>query len=128
MKKRFKNNVCLFFSFLDGPYSGWTFLGCLRTGGAKRPPLPKTCHTHPTMMKLGTLLSYQKLCKSRGTPLWVLLTSAFFHRKSVTCYIKKTDIDCILIHNLYIFFYFFESLKVVLITMALILCHQNWLI
>ena len=48
----------------DGPF--WVAYG---RGGAKRPPLPKTCHIHPTMMKLGTLLSYQKLCKSRGTPL-----------------------------------------------------------
>ena len=41
-------------------------------GGAKRPPLPKICHTYPTMMKLGTIISYltkiQKIYESRGTP------------------------------------------------------------
>ena len=25
-------------------------------GGAKRSPLPKTCHTYPKMMKLGTVI------------------------------------------------------------------------
>ena len=29
-------------------------------GGAKRPPLVKNCHTCPTMMKLGTVIPYQK--------------------------------------------------------------------
>ena len=24
------------------------------------PPLPKICHTHPTMMKLGTVIPYPK--------------------------------------------------------------------
>ena len=35
--------------------------------------LPKTCHTYPAMMKLGTVITYlkkiQKLNKSRETPL-----------------------------------------------------------
>ena len=26
----------------------------------KRAPLPKTCHTYPTMMKLGTVIPYPK--------------------------------------------------------------------
>ena len=42
-------------------------------GGAKRTPLPKICHTHPTMMKLGKVIPYpkkmQKRNESRGTPL-----------------------------------------------------------
>ena len=37
---------------------------------AIRPPLPKICHTYPTMMKLGTIIAYlkksQKIYKSRG--------------------------------------------------------------
>ena len=41
-------------------------------GGAKRPPLPKICHTYPTMMKLGIVISYlkkiQKICESHDTP------------------------------------------------------------
>ena len=27
---------------------------------AKRPPPPKVCHRYPTMMKLGTVISYLK--------------------------------------------------------------------
>ena len=43
-------------------------------GGAKRfPQLYKTCHTYPTMMKLGIVIPYpkkiQKRYKSRDTPL-----------------------------------------------------------
>ena len=41
--------------------------------GAKRPTFLKICHTHPTMMKLGTVIPYlkkiQKAYKSRITPL-----------------------------------------------------------
>ena len=56
------------------PYSGWAFLGLLTDGGGpKRPPLPKTCQTYPTMMKLGTVIPYpkniQKIYESRDTPL-----------------------------------------------------------
>ena len=42
-------------------------------GGAKRLPLLITCHTHPTLRKLGTVISYlkkiQKTHKSSDTPL-----------------------------------------------------------
>ena len=42
-------------------------------GEAKRLLLPKICHTYPTMMKLGTVISFlkeiQKMYKSRDTPL-----------------------------------------------------------
>ena len=35
------------------------------------PPLPKICHTYPTMMKLGTVITYlkkiQKIYESRDT-------------------------------------------------------------
>ena len=41
--------------------------------GAKRSPLPKTCCTYPTTMKLGTVIPYlkeiQQLYESRDTPL-----------------------------------------------------------
>ena len=49
------------------------FQGCSRMKGrgVKRPPLPKICHTHPTVMKLGTVTSYlkkiQKIYESRDT-------------------------------------------------------------
>ena len=32
-------------------------------GGAKRPTLLKICHASPTMMKLGTVIPYQKKIK-----------------------------------------------------------------
>ena len=35
-----------------------SFWGCSRMG-AKTPPLPKICHTYPTMMKLSTVMLYQ---------------------------------------------------------------------
>ena len=34
-------------------------------GGAKRAPLPKICHTYPTMMKLGTVIPYLKKIKKK---------------------------------------------------------------
>ena len=41
--------------------------------GAKWSPLPKICHTYPTMMKLGTVIPYpkkiQKMYESPDTPL-----------------------------------------------------------
>ena len=69
--------------------------GC---GGYQKAPLHKICYTYPTMMKLGTAISYlkkiQRIYKSRDAPLE---TSAFFYRKSVTFAISRnTDIDCIL--------------------------------
>ena len=70
--------------------------------GAKRSPLSKNCQTYPTLIKLGTVIPYlkkiQKIHKSHDTP-WVLLTSAFFHRKSTIFSISgNTSIDCILMH------------------------------
>ena len=41
--------------------------------GQKGPPLPKLCHTYPTIMKLGTVIPYLKKTpknyQSRDTPL-----------------------------------------------------------
>ena len=43
----------------------------------KRGPLPKICHTYPTMMKLGTVIPYlkniQKIYESHDTPQQILL-------------------------------------------------------
>ena len=65
----------------------------------KGPSLPKISHTYSTMMKLGTDIPYlkkiQKIYESRHTP-WLLLISAFFHRKSANFVISRnTDIDYI---------------------------------
>ena len=73
------------------------FLGAVRgwEGGAFLAPLPKICHTYPIMMKVGRVIPYlrkvKKIYKSRDT---VLLTSAFFHRKSVNSVTSRyTDVD-----------------------------------
>ena len=52
------------------PIQDGCFGGCSWMGGAKRLPLPKICHTYPTMMKLGTVIPY------------VTHLSAFFERWS----------------------------------------------
>ena len=63
------------------PIQDGLFRGCLRIvggegggGGAKKlPPLPKICHTYPTMMKVGTVILYlkkiQKIYESRDITL-----------------------------------------------------------
>ena len=54
------------------PIQDGHFRGCSRTAGAKKAPLPKICHTYPTMMKLGTVIPYlkkiQKIYESRDAP------------------------------------------------------------
>ena len=83
------------------------FRSCSRMeerGGAKTPPLPKICHTYPAMIKLGTVIPYlkklQKIYDSRDTHHLILLTSAFFHRKTAKFAISRnTNIDCTLVHN-----------------------------
>ena len=50
--------------------------------GCKNAPLPKTCHTHPTMMKLSTIIPYltkiQNIYKSRDTPIKFCWHQYFF--------------------------------------------------
>ena len=41
------------------PIQDGHFRGCSRMGG-KKAPLPKICHTYPTIMKLGTVIPYVK--------------------------------------------------------------------
>ena len=54
------------------PIQDGLFRGCSRMGGGQKGPLPKICHTYPTMMKLGTIIPYpkkiQKIYESRDTP------------------------------------------------------------
>ena len=67
--------------------------GLLMDGGGQKVPLPKICHTHPTMMKLGTVIPYlkkiQKIYESRDTPLSSADISIFSPEISKFCYIKK---------------------------------------
>ena len=62
----------------DGHFRGCSMMG----GGKKAPPLPKICHTYPTMMKLGTVIPYpkkiQKIYESRDTPLEFCWHQHFF--------------------------------------------------
>ena len=66
-------------------------------GGTKKFPLSKTCHTYPTMMKLGTVVYYLK--KSRKyinhmTQLFVFADISIFCQKVATFVISKnTDVD-----------------------------------
>ena len=60
-------------------------MGLLSGGGGglfALPPLPKFPHTHPTMMKLGTVIPYlrktQKMYKSRDTSLDFCWNQHFF--------------------------------------------------
>ena len=60
--------------FCINPIQDGLFWGLLTdTGRRKKDPLPKICHTYPTMMKLGTFITYQKkiqkIYESRDTPL-----------------------------------------------------------
>ena len=79
----------------------------------------------PTVMKLGTVIPYLKEIQKSYNHLTHPLSSAdisIFHQKSAFFIISRnTNIDCILIHNLYLFLIFLESLKVVLINMLTIL-------
>ena len=65
---------CSFFKmFFINPIQDGLFRGCSRIGGGKEAPLPKICHTYPTMMKLGIVIPYlkkiQKIYELCDTPL-----------------------------------------------------------
>ena len=88
------------------PFQDGYFRDCSRTGSRaqKATPHPKICHTYPRMMKPGMVIPYlKKIQKYIWIPWhthWVLLTSAFFHRKSANfATSRNTHIDWILIHN-----------------------------
>ena len=59
-KKPLKLFIAKTLSNLFNPIQDGLFWGCSRMGGgeAKIPPIPKICHTYPTMTKLGTVISY----------------------------------------------------------------------
>ena len=49
--------------------------GATHGWGAKNPPLPKICHTYPTMMKLGTVINY--LRKIQNTYIIYIISNSF---------------------------------------------------
>ena len=87
----------------DGPFRGCSQMWA----GVKTPPLPKICHTYPTIMKLGTVMRYLKKIQKHINHATHPLSSAdisISHRKSAIFIISRnTDIDCILVHNLSFF-------------------------
>ena len=92
--------------------------------GVKKPPLPKICHTCPTIMKLSTVIPYlkkiQKIYESRDTPLIFADISIFTREISKFCSFKKYRYR---LHfgTQFLILTFFESLKIVLINMVTIL-------
>ena len=69
-------------------------------------PLPKICHIYPTMMKLGTLApclqKIWKIYKSCNAVLWFCWDQFFWAKTFVTSI--TTEIDLILMHNLWSFY------------------------
>ena len=95
-----KHSCFFFLLFFVNSCSGWVFSGLLRDK-----PL-EICHTYPTMMKLGTVISYleeiQKVYKTRDTSLefhWHQHFFIFFRKSANFAILRNIDIDCILIHN-----------------------------
>ena len=60
---------------------------------SKRSPLPKICHTYPTMMKVGAVIPYlkkiQKMYESSAHPLISSDISIFAPKIRKFCYINK---------------------------------------
>ena len=69
--KNAKSYMC-FRNFLLNPIQDGLFWDYSWMGGGQKGPLPKICHTYPTMMKLGTVIPYlkkiQKIYESHDTP------------------------------------------------------------
>ena len=86
LHKTVKNTLTLFRVSIFGAAQGWA-------GEAKRSPLPKICHTYPTMMRPGTVVLYvkkiEKIYELRDTPLEFCCRQLFSPKISDFCYIKK---------------------------------------
>ena len=64
------------------PHKRYLKVFCFKLLGIFWPPIPKICHTYPTMMKLDTVIPYlrkiQKIYKSRNTSLKFCWHQHFF--------------------------------------------------
>ena len=89
--------LTVFIIFKFNPIQDGHFWGFLRIGKGKNVCHSKICHTYSMMMKPGIVRPYLKkiheIYKSRQTPSWVLLTSAFFNWKLTTFVISKIEIE-----------------------------------
>ena len=87
------------FACTFNPLQDELFRGCSliwKGGGDRKAPIPKICHTYPTMMKLGTVVPPKEDSKNIWIMwhiLWVLLTSAFFHQKSANFAYQEIQIE-----------------------------------
>ena len=105
------------------------FLGLLTDvgdGGAKRSLLPKICHTHSAMVKLGTVISYinkiQKAYQPRDTLLAFCWHQHFFNGPSENFFISKKYGYRLHFNTKFLFLLtLFESLRVVLINIVAVL-------
>ena len=97
----------------------------MRAGGGKKAPLPKICHTYPTIMKLGAFIPYlkkiQKIYKSHDTPFEFCWHQYFLLEISKFCYIKKYRYRLYFDTLFLILLTFSESWKTFLINMVKIL-------
>ena len=87
-------------------------------GGVQKGPLPKTCHTYPTMMKLGTVMNHYE---SRDSPLEFCWYKYVLPEINKFCYIKKYRYRFHLDTYFLTLLTFLESLKIFLINMVKIL-------
>ena len=93
------------------------FLGLFTDeAGPKRPPLPKICHTYPTMMKPGTVIPYvkkiQKMYASRDTPLEFYWGQHNFTRNQQILLYQEIQIQIAIwyiISNSFNFFWVFKN-------------------
>ena len=71
-----------------------SFFGAAHVWEGKMDPLPKICHTYPTMTKFGSIIPYlNKIKKIYKSHLLSLLTSAFFHGKSAALLYQEIQIQ-----------------------------------
>ena len=92
------------------PIQDGLFRGYSRMGEAKKVPLPKICHTYPTMMKLGTVIPYpkkiQKIYESRDTPLEFCWHQDFFTGNQQILLYQEIQISIVFLCTISIYFNF----------------------
>ena len=107
------------------PIQDGHFWGCSWMEGGKKDPLPKICHTYPTVMKLGTVIPYLKKIQKYMNHVTRLLTSAdssiFSPEISKSCYTKKYGYQLHFSTWFLIPLAFLESLRICLINLVIIL-------
>ena len=87
------------------------FFGATHGCGGQKGPLPKTCHTYPTIMKLGTVIPLPKkvreIYESRDTPLEFCWHQHFFTGNQQILLYQEIQIKIAFWYTISIYFYFF---------------------